>query len=90
MAKNAFDKFINKGATGAKKKEAIRQEKRKIKLDLKKKGEEERKLNEDRYRLVTNRDARNKQQETSEEKFGKKNFEVNKPKKSDDQKTIII
>lgn len=64
MAKNAFDKFINKGATGAKKKEAIRQEKRKIKQELKKKGEEERRLNEEKYRLVTKADSRNREQGT--------------------------
>lgn len=63
MAKNAFDKFINKGATGAKKKEAIRQEKRKIKLELKKKGEEERRLNEERYRMVTSKDIKSREQQ---------------------------
>lgn len=63
MAKNAFDKFINKGATGAKKKEAIRQEKRKIKLELKKKGEEERRLNEERYRMVTSKDVKKRAEE---------------------------
>lgn len=57
MAKNAFDKFINKGPTGAKKKEAIRQEKRKIKQELRQKGEEERKANEERYRVVTSKDS---------------------------------
>jgi len=87
MAKNAFDKFINQGPKGAKKKEAIRQEKRKIKQELKKKGEEERKLNEEKYRLVTNKDLRSKTQDSSEEKFGKKNFELNKPKKIDEQKS---
>ncbi|WP_231401928.1 pseudouridine synthase [Panacibacter microcysteis] len=39
MAKHAFDKFMNK-ESGAKKKEAIRQEKRKIKKEIRKKIEE--------------------------------------------------
>ncbi len=34
MAKNAFDKFINKAPKGAKKKEALRQEKRKAKAEV--------------------------------------------------------
>ena len=37
MAKHAFDKFINKAASGAKKKEAIRQEKRKLKQEKREK-----------------------------------------------------
>lgn len=86
MAKNAFDKFINKGATGAKKKEAIRQEKRKVKQELKRKGEEERRLNEERYRLVTNKDSRNMPQDSREKDFGKKNIELSKPKKFDESK----
>lgn len=52
MAKNAFDKFINKELKGAKKKEAYRQEKRQTKLELKKRGDELRRINEDRYKLV--------------------------------------
>lgn len=85
MAKNAFDKFINK-ESGAKKKEAIRQEKKKIKQELKKRGEEERRLNEDRFRLVTNKDSRHKNQDTREEKPAKKSFEINKQKKFDEAK----
>ncbi|MDB5232500.1 MAG: pseudouridine synthase [Chitinophagaceae bacterium] len=38
MSKKGFDKFINKEATGAKKKEAIRQEKKKIKAALREEG----------------------------------------------------
>jgi hypothetical protein len=74
MAKNAFDKFINQAPKGAKKKEALRQEKRKIKQELKKKGEEERRLNEEKYRLITNKDSRNKAQEAREKDFGKKEY----------------
>jgi len=40
MAKHAFDKFMNKEVTGAKKKEALRQEKRKVKAQLRAEGEE--------------------------------------------------
>jgi 23S rRNA pseudouridine2605 synthase len=86
MAKNAFDKFINQAPKGAKKKEALRQEKRKIKQELKKKGEEERRLNEEKYRLITNKDSRNKAQEAREKDFGKKNIELNKPKKFEEKK----
>ena len=53
MAKSAFDKFINKAPSGARKKEAIRQEKKKMKLELKKRGEEERRHNEERFGLIT-------------------------------------
>ena len=53
MSKTPFDKFINKELKGAKKKEAFRQEKRKAKVELKKRGDELRKINEDKYRLVT-------------------------------------
>ncbi|CAN5406906.1 hypothetical protein BH10BAC2_BH10BAC2_43660 [soil metagenome] len=63
MAKSAFDKFIDKGPKGAKKKEAIRQEKRKIKQELKKKGEDERRLNEERYRVVTSKDVKKREEE---------------------------
>ena len=42
MAKHAFEKFINKAASGAKKKEAIRQEKRKAKQERREKFEERR------------------------------------------------
>jgi 23S rRNA pseudouridine2605 synthase len=53
MSKQAFEKFINKSKSGAKKKEAIRQEKKRIKAELKAQGEELRKRNEERYRMVT-------------------------------------
>lgn len=52
MSKQAFEKFINKNS-GARKKEAIRQEKRQIKAELKARGEEARQRNENKYRLVT-------------------------------------
>jgi len=52
MSKSAFDKFINKELKGAKKKEAYRQEKRQTKLELKKRGDELRRINEERYKLV--------------------------------------
>lgn len=43
MSKQGFEKFIHKSQSGAKKKEAIRQEKRKVKAELREKGEEHRK-----------------------------------------------
>src|SRR5205823_1406836 len=58
--------FMNKGATGARKKEIIRQEKKKIKKELREKSEEIRKRNEEKYRLVTNKikDQNIKEQDT--------------------------
>jgi 23S rRNA pseudouridine2605 synthase len=47
MAKHAFEKFINKTASGAKKKEAIRQEKRKAKQERREKFEETRNKNQE-------------------------------------------
>ena len=44
MSKLAFEKFINKSATGAKKKEALRQEKKKIKAEARAEGEEKRRI----------------------------------------------
>ena len=38
MSKAAFDKFINPKTTGAKKKEEIRQEKKKVKAELRDRG----------------------------------------------------
>jgi 23S rRNA pseudouridine2605 synthase len=52
-----FDKFINK-RSGAKKKEAIRQEKRKLKTVRRKQYDEERQLSADRFRTVTPSTAR--------------------------------
>ncbi|RFM29629.1 pseudouridine synthase [Deminuibacter soli] len=54
MSNKQFEKFINKN-TGAHKKEAIRQEKRQVKAELRAQGEEARKRNEDKYREVTPR-----------------------------------
>src|SRR5215471_14248081 len=53
MAKHAFEKFMNKAASGAKKKEAIRQEKRKAKQERREKFEERNR----------NQDTRSKYQE---------------------------
>src|SRR3954454_1382701 len=58
MAKHAFEKFMNKELSGAKKKEAFKQEKKKLKKELRGKGEEERKRNEEKYRLVTSKDKK--------------------------------
>ena len=53
MSKGAFDKFINPKISGAKKKEAIKQEKKKAKTEARAKAGEERKRNEAKYGLVT-------------------------------------
>lgn len=53
MSKNAFDKFINPKVTGAKKKEVIKQEKKKAKAEVRAKADEERQRNEAKYGLVT-------------------------------------
>ncbi len=60
MAKHAFDKFINKAASGAKKKEAIRQEKRKLKQEKREKIQELR--NKKQETRIKAQDARNKEQ----------------------------
>ena len=50
MAKHAFDKFVQKEPTGAKKKELIKQEKRKVKKEARVAGEEfRRKKKEERF-----------------------------------------
>ena len=68
MSKNAFDKFINPKLSGAKKKEVIKQEKKKAKAEVRVKADEERQRNEAKYGLVTKAskesEARNKQYET--------------------------
>ncbi len=53
MAKHAFDKFMNKPISGAKKKEAIRQEKRKAKQEIRARIDEKRRQNEERFKAVT-------------------------------------
>lgn len=53
MSKSAFDKFINPKTTGAKKKEEIRQEKKKVKGEQRERAADERKRNEAKYGLVT-------------------------------------
>ncbi len=50
---SSFEKFINPKVTGAKKKEAIRQDKKKIKAELRTKDKEERIRNEEKYGVVT-------------------------------------
>lgn len=54
MSKQGFDKFINKTAKGAKKKEAIRQEKRKAKAEARLQGEEFRRKKETDRRQTHN------------------------------------
>lgn len=54
MSKQGFDKFINKTAKGAKKKEAIRQEKRKAKAEARSQGEEFRRKKETDRRQTHN------------------------------------
>lgn len=80
MAK-AFDKFINKEVTGAKKKEAFRQEKKKFKKELRLKAEEERVQNLEKYRLIVNTPTANKSREVvakaPEKAAPKKSFTVN-------------
>jgi len=53
MSKQPFDKFINKKVVGAKKKEIIRQEKKKEKRKIAEKENEWRKVNDDKFRVVT-------------------------------------
>ncbi len=53
MSKQPFEKFINPKVTGAKKKEVIKQEKKKAKAEVRADLEEERKRNEVKYGVVT-------------------------------------
>jgi len=73
MSKGAFDKFINPKITGAKKKEAIKQEKKKAKTEARAKAGEERKRNEAKYGLVT-RESKEKGTRDKEQgsKYGKR------------------
>lgn len=60
MAKHAFEKFMNKAASGAKKKEAIRQEKRKLKQERREKFEEARAKSQNSRVKVQKRNPLNK------------------------------
>lgn len=53
MSKQSFEKFINPKVSGAKKKESIRQDKKKVKAELRERDVDERKKNEAKYALVT-------------------------------------
>lgn len=53
MSKSPFEKFITPKVSGAKKKEAIKQEKKKAKAEVRAKADEERVQNEAKYGLVT-------------------------------------
>lgn len=85
MSNKPFDKFINKEAKGAKKKEAIRQEKRKGKADARALGEELRKKKLDKKRGVVSAEevkgkrpeAKGQRQEaevTKKKRFNKKSL----------------
>lgn len=58
MSKKPFAKFINPNLSGAKKKEAIRQEKRKIKQERKARYEAEKERNAHKFRLVKPEDRK--------------------------------
>lgn len=63
MSTKPFEKFIKKEVKGAKKKEAIRVEKKKAKEEARAHGEEIRKRNEEKYRVVTKDNAGKKKVE---------------------------
>lgn len=71
MSKKPFDKFINKNS-GAKKKESIRQDKRQIKAELKARGEEMNRQNEDKYRTVTSSNRRKPADDSENQSFRSK------------------
>lgn len=83
MSKAAFDKFINPKITGAKKKEEIRQEKKKVKAELRSQASDERKRNETKYGVVT-KESRSQsssqpaQTNRQEDNFGKKTYTIKK------------
>ncbi len=77
MSKKPFDKFINKELKGAKKKEVIRQQKRKAKEESRMIGEEIRKKQAEKYQAVGTRygntpDQRNKPEGKNQETGRKK------------------
>ena len=76
MSKKAFDKFISKGPTGAKKKEAFRQEKKQIKAELRAEQEARKKdfskSNESKYGAVTAASKRAAGSDASKEGKGKR------------------
>lgn len=83
MSKQAFDKFINK-TNGAKVREEIRQDKRKVKQELKARGEEMNRQNEDKYRTVTPSTSRKKDEtEKSKGKSQKSKFSPEKKSRQD-------
>ncbi len=58
MSKKPFEKFINKPVSGAKKKEALRQEKKKLKAEARAQGEERRKIKLEKQRGGWNNEVR--------------------------------
>jgi 23S rRNA pseudouridine2605 synthase len=87
MAKKAFDKFINKPVSGAKKKEIIRQDKKKIKAEeraeQKAKSEQINKHNEGKYGLIT-ADVKKAASERPEP-GSKKHFEAGRGKSAEER-----
>ncbi len=71
MSKQPFEKFINVKPAGAKKKELIRQEKKKTKAELRAVDEELRQQNEQKYKAVTKSDVQNKNEEKKKIEFQK-------------------
>ncbi len=78
MSKKPFEKFITKKPVGAKKKEIIRQEKKREKQEQRAFGEEIKKRNEDKFRIVTRNDIRNNpaenKQQTNHNRDKRNNF----------------
>jgi 23S rRNA pseudouridine2605 synthase len=86
MSKKPFEKFINKESTGAKKKEEIRQQKRKIKAEARAAGDEARKRKWEQQRGIVSDD---RQQSTNDRKGFKKQdsrFNSKDSNKSQDKK----
>lgn len=81
MGKQGFDKFIKKELKGAAKKEAFKQEKRKMKAELRVKGEEARQRNLERYRLVTGQSAESPFGKSSGDKRSDGKKGADRPKK---------
>lgn len=73
MSNKGFDKFIKPEIKGAKKKEAIRQEKRKIKAEMRAAGEEARRKKWEQLRGIQNDIPEDKKQLTGNRKFQNRN-----------------
>jgi 23S rRNA pseudouridine2605 synthase len=83
MSKKPFEKFIKPELKGAKKKEAIRQQKRKLKEEARLRGEQFRKKEAEKYQAVGTRYGNTPDQKDKQPDSGSKRYEVRGKKNQD-------